>query len=141
MNLYNELRNRQQSEFNSFPMAFAYNKEQFVDGMRKLGLEPEETDKVVKISAGGFIRKKDSNDFSAMLKRHKSQMDKAIAEDKTGAGFIKDMFAYELANHEYDYTGDLEDTLDALDLTIEKVNANPKLLKGLKLALRRYSTW
>ena len=41
-------------------------------------------------------------------------------------------------NHEYDYTRDLTDTLDALDLTLDKVNKNPKLIKGLKLALRRY---
>lgn len=138
MNLYYELKSRQQEEFNSFPMSFAYNQEQFENGMRKLGLKPEETNKVSRISAGGFIRKKDSADFTAMLKRHRSQMEKAIADDKDGSGFIKDMFAYELANHEFDYTGDLDDTLESLDLTIDKVNANPKLLKGLKLALRRY---
>lgn len=141
MNLYRELRERQQNEFNSFPISFAYSKEQFEDGMRRLGLEPNETNKVTSISAGGFIRKSDVDAFKKMIDRHKKQHEKAIADDKDGSGYIKDMFSYELANHEYDYTGDLEDTLDALDLTIEKVNKNPKLLKGLKLALRRYRTW
>ena len=138
-NSYMELKLRQQKEFNSFPMAFAFNKYQFEDGIKKLGLSPDETNKVVRINGNGFILKKDTSEFFAMISRHQYQIEKAIANDKDGSGFIKDMFEYELANHEYDYTRDLTDTLDALDLTLDKINKNPKLLKGLKLALRRYT--
>ena len=141
MNLYNELRDRQQKEYNAFPVAFAFSNEQFDNEMIRLGLKPTDTHKVVSIGYGGFIRKSDLNDYKAMLKRHKMQRDKAIAEDKDGLGYIKDMFDYELANHEYGYTYDLEPTLDALGLTIEEINKDKKLTKGLQSALRRYKRW
>ena len=44
------------------------------------------------------------------------------------------MFVYELEDHEYGYTGDDSDTLDALNLTIEDVLQNPALLNGLRRA-------
>ena len=137
-NSYMELKHRQQREVNSFPIAFAFSDKQFEEQMIKLGLKPTDTDKIYSIGYGGFIRKTDSNSFNEMLKRHKNQIEKAIENDKDGSGFVKDMFDYELGNHEYGYTGDLTDTLDALDLSLEMINKNPKLVKGLKLALRRY---
>lgn len=39
-NQYQEMRNHQQAEVNAFPMFFAFNKQQFAEGMRKLGLSP-----------------------------------------------------------------------------------------------------
>ena len=36
--------------------------------------------------------------------------------------------------HEYGYTGDLEDTLDALGYTAEEINADERLLRGLNKA-------
>ena len=137
-NSYMELKHRQQREVDTFPIGFAFNDKQFEEQMIKLGLKPTDTDKIYSIGYGGFIRKTDSNAFGEMMRRHRNQMQKAIDEDIDGSGFIKDMFDYELGNHEYDYTRDLTDTLDALDLTLDKINKNPKLLKGLKLALRRY---
>ena len=62
----------------------------------------------------------------------------AIAADTTGDGFIFDMFVYELANHEYCITYDLEDTLDALGLTPEEVNADKRLSHGLNKAIKTY---
>jgi len=47
-----------------------------------------------------------------------------------------DMFRYELANHEYDYTGDIDDTLDALCLTQQDIDQNPALQHGLQKACR-----
>ena len=45
-NQYQEMRNRQQAEVNAFPMFFAFNKQQFAEGMRKLGLSPSDTRQV-----------------------------------------------------------------------------------------------
>ena len=58
-----------------------------------------------------------------------------IEKDKTGAGYIKDMFISELENHEYSYTRDISSTLDALELTYEDIRNNPTLKKGLDLAI------
>ena len=48
-NQYKEMRNRQQAEVNAFPMFFAFNKQQFAEGMRKLGLSPSDTRQVCSI--------------------------------------------------------------------------------------------
>ena len=72
-----------------------------------------------------------------MLDRHTEEMKRAIEEDTTGDGFIFDMFYYELANHEYSYTGDITDTLECLGLTEEEVNADERLLHGLNRAIRK----
>ena len=68
------------------------------------------------------------------MNRHDQERAAAIAEDKDGSGFIFDMFRYELSNHEYSYTGDLGETLDALGFTLEEINARPPLLNGLHMA-------
>lgn len=47
------------------------------------------------------------------------------------------MFLYEMDNHEYGYTGDLDDTLDALGMEWEEIEASEKLLTGLKKAQQR----
>ena len=118
-------------------MMFAFSRNQFDEGMRKLGLEPTDTDKIYSIGHGGFIRKSDSEALKEMLDRHGNEIEQAILGDSTGEGFIYDMFRYELDNHEYSYTHDISDTLDSLGITIEEVNANERLLHGLKLAMKR----
>lgn len=45
------------------------------------------------------------------------------------------MFLYELDNHEYGYTRDTEDTLDALGYTAEEVLGNPQLKRGIEKAV------
>jgi hypothetical protein len=45
------------------------------------------------------------------------------------------MFRDELINHEFTYTGDLTDTLDALCITVEEINNNPCLKNGLEKAI------
>lgn len=137
MNRYAELRNRQQAEINDFPFMWAFNNKQFEEGMARLGLLPTDTDKIYSIGAGGFIRKTDAAAMHEMMKRHVSEQQAAIEADTTGEGFILDMFVYELDNHEYGYTRDLEPTLDALGLTVDEINASPALLHGFKLAERR----
>lgn len=136
-NGYLTLKTKHQNEVNAFPMVFAFNRKQLEEGMAKLGLTLADTDKVYKLpGTGGIFRKTDSNALHEMLDRHCREMDEAIKQDITGEGFIFEMFKYELANHEYSYTRDTEDTLEALGLTLEEVTANPCLHHGLKLACK-----
>lgn len=144
MNQYSALRARQQKEIDEFPFMFAFNNKQFDEGMARLGLKPTDTDKIYSIGAGGFIRKSDAPAMHEMLKRHAAEMQAAIDADETGEGFVLDMFVYELDNHEYSYTWDLEPTLDALGLTVDQVNKDKKLLHGLQTArrqIRRRNVW
>lgn len=136
MNKYLELHERQQAEIEAFPMFFAFNNKQFDEGMRSLGLQPDEVGKIYSIGAGGFIRKTDSAALHEMLGRHSAEMQAAVDADETGEGFIFDMFNYELANHEYGYTHDPEPTLECLGLTMEMVKADARLLHGWRKATR-----
>ena len=47
------------------------------------------------------------------------------------------MFLYELENHEYFITYELDDTLDALNLTLDEVLNSSTLKNGLLLARKK----
>lgn len=136
MNTYLELKQQHQKEVNEFPMQFAFSDEQFKEGMKKLGLESTDTDKIYSLGMGGFYRKSDAQTLREMFNKHDKEMKEAIENDETGEGFIFDMFNYELGNHEYCYTGSVSQTLDALGFTIDEINNNPKLLHGLEKACK-----
>lgn len=136
MNKYAELRNRQQEEFNALPLGFAFGDKQFEEMMKKWGLDPEkDLDKIYSVGYGGYIQKKDAELLHKTRERHDAEMEAAIEADKTGEDFIYQMFLYELDNHEYGYTGDTEDTLDALGYTAEEVLGDPRLKRGIEKAV------
>lgn len=136
MESYRELRERQQKEFNELPLGFAFSMEQFRGMMEEWGgLDPEkDQDKLYQIPGGGFIQKKDHKHFHEVADRHAAELEAAKKSDTDGTGFLYQMFLYELDNHEYGYTGDLEDTLDCLGLTWEELKASPAMLKALDKA-------
>ena len=134
MNRYEDLKQRQQQEFSAFPMQFAFSDSQFAEGMAALGLEPTDTDKIYKAPGGGFYRREDGPRLYDMMGRFDRELQEAIAEDETGDGFIFEMFLYELGNHEYDVTMELNETLDALGYTMEDIQADPRLCHGLERA-------
>lgn len=138
MNEYKQLKDKQQKYTNDFPMIFAFSDEQLKEGMEKLGLNENDKDKIYSIGGGGFIRKTDSESFNNMFSSFDKEMDNAIKDDTTGENFIKDMFRYELSNHEYGCTYDIVPTLNALGFTIEEVKNSEKLLHGLQLAKNEY---
>lgn len=141
MNAYKAMRDRHGKEVNDFPMFFAFSNEQFDEGMKKFGLEPDQKDQICSIPGGGFIKKSDRQALIDMFDRQRDEKKALIEADQTGEGFIYDMFDYELANHEYGYTRDIEDALGALGLTVEEVNADQRLLHGLKKACREQEDW
>lgn len=134
INKYDEVKNRHQKRVNDFPLGFAFSNEQFKDMMEKWGLEENDTDKILSIGGGGFIRKTDLEEYNKMWDEIRKENKELIESDKTGDGYIKDMFVSELENHEYCITYDIEDTLDALELSYEQVMSSPNLKHGLELA-------
>ena len=115
-------------------MRFAFSQEQFNEVMKEWGLDPKkDLDIIARIPWGGFIQKKDAALMHERFARHHRELQAAVDADPTGEGFIKDMFLYELENHEYIYTGTAEDALDSLGLSFEDVVANPRLARGLNL--------
>lgn len=136
MNAYKQMKDRHQKQLNEFPIMFAFSNKQFDEGMKKLGLEKDQTNMVLDIGNGGFIKKESLEEFDNMFDRQEQELKKAIEADQTGEGFILEMFRYELGNHEYSYTRDLSDTLQALDLSMTSINERPNLKKGLELAIK-----
>lgn len=136
MNRYRELRSKQQKIFNDLPLGWAFGQKQFDEMMRKWGLDPEaDTDKIYSIGAGGYVQKKDADQLHKTMDDLDAEIKAAIAADETGEGFIYEMFLDELENHEYGYTRDISDTLDALGYTIEDIRADDRLIKGLAMAM------
>lgn len=135
MNSYDELKAKHQLETNEFPFAFYFSPEQFVEAMKKLGLEPTDIDKVFRLGrTGGIYRRSDAARLEKLFARHKIEMDAAIDADKTGKGFIYEMFVSELNAHEYVITQSVDEALDALGLSQEDVKKDSRLACGLKKA-------
>lgn len=135
VNAYIEMKNRHQQEVNDLPIKFAFSDKQFEDGMRELGLKSTDTDKVYGLFGNGFYRKTDAELIHDTFDRHKKEREDAIAADKDGTGFLFHMFRYELQNHEYCYTYDCEDAVEACGYTYEEVQKDPILSVALKNAI------
>jgi len=137
-NQYGVLAGKHQQEVNDFPFFFAFSEKQFAEGMASFGLSPEQTDQIYSLrGAGGFYLRSDAERLHAMFDRHHEEHQAAIAADTKGDGYIYDMFYYELANHEYGYTGEIEDTLNALGITMDDVNADKRFQRALKKAMQK----
>ena len=135
MNQYAELKEKQQKEFNALPLGFAFGEKQFAEMMRKWGLDPRnDLGKIYSIGSGGYIQKKDAELLHKTIDRLDAEKKAAIEEDKTGEGFIYEMFLCELDNHEFSYTGDTEDALDALGYTAAEIIEDPRLKRGIEKA-------
>lgn len=137
MNRYQALSEKHQREFNKLPLGFAYCDKQFNEMMLKWGLHPKkDLDKLIRIPGGGFIQKKDLQLLKDVTRKNNQEMQAAIDNDPDGTNFIYEMFYYELCNHEFDYTRELDDTLYSLGYTLEDIQTNPKLKNGLEKAMK-----
>lgn len=138
MNEYRKMMDRHQQEFNALPLGFAFGQKQFEEMMRGWGLHPEQDiKKICSIGAGGYIQKKDLELLRQTSDRHKQELAVAIEADKTGNDFIFQMFCCELKNHEYGYTEDAEETLDALGYTLEQVQSEKRLRRAFERACKK----
>lgn len=131
MNKYTELKSKHQKEVDAFPFGFAFNKDQFDKMMDKWGLKPTHRSQIISIGSGSFVRKSDYKAMHEMFDRHETERKAAMQDDE----YLYQMFNYELGNHEYGYTQDLTDTLEALGLTIDEINADPRMADALKRAI------
>ena len=125
------LKAKHRDEMNTFEgIFFAFSNEQFAEGMAKIGLTADDTGKIYKLMAGGFILKDRSKAFRDMLDRHEAEM-KAFRKDQKN---LLNALVYELKNHEYCITYDTADALRSLGLEIADIDA-VLLKKACKLAL------
>ena len=88
-------------------MFFAFSNEQFEKSKTSL----EDGEKYVNLGAGCFIPKFQVNNFLDGTEKIKKEFSAAVKANK---GMRKKLIAYELANHEAWYTGEIDDTMSAL---------------------------
>lgn len=141
MNAYEEMKQRQQQEVNAFPMFFAFDNKALREGLAKLGLGENDTDKICHIGGGGYIKKTDLPELKEMLSRHREERDAAAKADTAGTGFAYYMFFTELNNHEFGYTGEYEETLEALGYTQEDLDTHPALQNAFTNATAKILGW
>jgi len=113
---YAEVTARHRLEFNQFEgVFFAFSNEQFYKGLQSIGLNKDNyKGKVQSLGdTGGFILKSRGDALNSMLKRHKLETKQARKSEK----YLMQSLVYELENHEYGYTYNATEALDALGLT------------------------
>lgn len=143
METYKEMKDRHQAEVNALPLAFAFSRDQYHKKLKEWNISEEEAraGAIVGIGGGGFVRAEDHNKVLATFRRIEDERRAAIEADHDGTGFIYEMFLYELANHEYGYTGDVSETLDALNITEADLNSSEAMQTGLKRAAEKINSY
>lgn len=136
MNAYAEMKKHHQEEVNALPMYWAFTEERFDEILKELGLTENDTGKLCNTFGGGFCLASDAKMIADTLIRHRKELEVAIEADATGDDFIKDMFIYELRDHEYTYTCEVEETVEACGFTMEQVENDERLLRGLEAAAK-----
>ena len=132
METYMEMIHRHQKEFSELPVFFAFNKEQFKEGMQKLGVQNES--EIISINYGGYIRKTDSH----IIREYFSKCREELKTARKNHEFAVDMFKYEFGNHEYCVTMDPTETLNALGLTLEEIAESKELSRAFIKAKNEY---
>lgn len=133
---YLELHKKNQELFNEFAnnhlfWIIAFSESKLIEELKKHDLKPED---VTSIGGGGFIRKSDVKLYNDLYKK----MANVINEIKDNKKDLKDAFIYELGNHEYCITYDLDDTLDALNLTRKDLQNDPEMALLMNDAILEY---
>jgi hypothetical protein len=95
---------------------------------------PEDLAKLSRIYGGGYILKEHAAELSAVFDRNAEEFSSRCNDPETGSRFLYGAFREELANHEYSYTGDPSDALQALGFTLEGLQDDPDKIEILKKA-------
>lgn len=130
--LYSKWKQERQEALNKLPIKFAFGNKQFKEAMEELGLTENDTDKIFSVGAGGFMRKDDKQLFMDWLKSND------LEERKKDKAFFQSMIMYELGNHEYGYTYDLEETLNACNISRKDLKNNKQYAEWLEEARQEY---
>lgn len=130
MTSYIEWSRKRQEMYNNMPyIKFAFGQDQAEKVFAEWGLKyPEDSDKCCSlIGCGDIIQNKDVEAFH----RWERETIKAIEDEKLellkNKDFCKEMFMYELGNHEWQLTGDDNAVLRACGLTTKQVEADKML--------------
>lgn len=138
MNKYAKLMKKQQEEYNELPIYFAITDKSFEKMLNEMGLTKNDGNKITSIGCNGFIKTTDIDLLRNCQNKSNQEIQEAIESDKTGEGFICEMFRYEMSNCEFGYTQCLNDTIDSTGFTFKQIKESKTLSNGLQIALKKY---
>ena len=137
MNLYEIQKEAQQARYSEFLRNyafFAFNEEQLKAGLRKFNIQPGQKGVLTVLPGGGYVLSEHFEEFMDMIHTAQAERDAALADPENGTKFALDMFVYELSAHEFTYTGDESEALEALNITPEDLSKNEMLRAALEAA-------
>jgi len=109
---YQGLRKKQEKEFNELPIFWAFSNEQFERGLKKISAQSHD---LIALGAGGYMKKADIPALESLLEKHKKETEQAMLDD----AFALAAALYELDNHEFGFSRDLQAALDALGVEVK----------------------
>jgi hypothetical protein len=127
---YNEMKKINGELLDAFPMTWAFSAEQLKEAKKKLGVT--EDGELLHIGGGGLIKKLDASAFVEMMAKLTANRVAVCANDQT----LTEAIVYELGNHEYNYTGDPSDALDALGVDPADERVKRCLADAIKQVVR-----
>ena len=140
---YKQWINNKQEDFNKLPIYWAFGETQFKELLQKLNLKdtPEDLEKLVNVGYGGIMRKCDL----FLLECHNNTFSSETLKFwlTHNFKFAYTAFMYEMNNHEFGYTYEIEDTFNALGINFEDIDKNALLrlayLRAKKGYLKQYN--
>ena len=126
--LYREFKEMKEKEFNELPTMFAFSMKQLEEQMQKLNTNKSE---IVNLGGGMFMRRQDLCLLDTWENKYEAMEKELMLNDD----FLLDAFLYELRNHEYIITYDVEDALEVFGLTVEDVKKNDRMLLAINKAM------
>ena len=136
---YLDLKKQHEKEVADFPIAYAFNDEQLIEALEKLGAKSV-SECVTVLGHGDIVKKTDAKRFVDMLKQQVIDLKTRMIEDNE---FAEAAFLYEMDNHEYaiNWSGDedvlrcfamKEEELEQLDLVDAYLRARKQHMKNAK---------
>lgn len=136
---YLDLKKQHEKEVADFPVAYAFNDEQLIEALEKLGAKSV-SECVTVLGHGDVVKKTDAKRFVDMLKQQVIDLKFKMIEDNE---FAEAAFLYEMDNHEYaiNWSGDedvlrcfamKEEELDELGLSDAYLRARKQHMKNAR---------
>lgn len=127
---YSSLKEKHYNEFNSFPIAWAFNDKQFEEAKRKLGVT--DNSELCSVYGGWLMKKTDIERLRVLTDTQAKELQEFLATPE----WLKEALVYELWNYEFCYSRDYTEPLDALNLEYDTLT--PEQLNTLNQAKKEY---
>lgn len=132
MESYRELKQRHQQEFNALPLFFAFDEQQYQEGLKKVNATSDTP--IVKLAGGCYVKQSDFATVKELLDQHKEEH---IQNMMNSDIYTYDMLRVELAEREYESNRDLNQILNACIPNEAKDNI-PNLNNTIDQAVQDY---